>query len=102
MFADDTEIYLTGKDIKYIACQLHRDLDLTSKACFYKNMCISVSTSKSMLFGNGFGACNVEWPDFSLCNGVVGNVKSYNFLGNIIVENVKFNEDGPKINPKCE
>ena len=97
LFADDTVIYISSKDINYVKCQLQMDLDVISKWCCYNKLSINVGKSKAMLFGNGYGSCNVICPNLVLCDEVIGNVKSYNYLGIIIDENLTFNEHLLKI-----
>ena len=97
LFADDTVIYFSGKDIDYISCQLQMDLDVISKWCCYNKLCLNVGKSKAMLFGNGYGACNAVCPDLTLCNGTIENVKSYNYLGIILDENMTFNDHVSKV-----
>ena len=97
LFADDTVMYLNGKDLDVLKCQLQLDLNALSKWCCYNKLCINVCKTKAMLFGDGFGASNSVCPDLLLCNNVIEKVNKYEYLGVIVDENLTFNEHALKV-----
>ena len=92
MFADDTVIYLSGKDSEDVTRLVQEDLDVFSRWCCYNKLSVNVRKTKAMMFGNAFTHFNSDVFNVKLCGNEIDKAPKYEYLGIVIDENVTFTD----------
>ena len=104
MYADDTVIYVHGKQKDIIEKLLQEDLQQIASYFDENELIINLKKGKTetMIFGTAKRLFYTEQHlDISFKGQKINNVTEYKYLGNIVDQNLNFNENFEKVYKKA-
>ena len=90
MYADDTVIYLSGRNTAEIEQSLQADLNNLAQWCSSNKLTINTKKTKTMTFGTPQQTKRMQNVRFTLNEQVLGLVESYKYLGVTLDQNLNF------------
>ena len=81
LFADDTVIYLHGKNTNELLTKVQEDLNQIEKWCTFNKLSLNVKKTKAMFFGNSFRRDANPQFTLTLNGGLIDFVDNYEYLG---------------------
>ena len=90
MYADDTVIYLSGRNTAEIEQSLQADLNNLAQWCSSNKLTINTTKTKTMTFGTPQQTKRMQNVRFTLNEQVLGFVESYKYLGVTLDKNLNF------------
>lgn len=92
MFADDTILYISGKDLNQMYVSINRELNILNNWLCHNSLSLNLTKTKYMLIGKNYTLSSLDTTNFyvELNNYKIEQVKEIKYLGVIIDENLKF------------
>ena len=81
LFADDTIIYLHGKNTNELLTKVQEDLNLIEKWCTFNKLSLNVKQTKAMFFGNSFRRDSNPQFTLTLNGGLIDFADDYEYRG---------------------
>ena len=92
LYADDTVMYTSAKNVAKAATDLQRNLDRFAEWCTQNQLTINTKKSKCVLFGSKKFTKIKDLPVIILNNKVLDYVDSYKYLGVTLDRNLNFQQ----------